>query len=132
MDAIHPLKLPPHHIYHLFRYIKLSTRRVVITGLGAISPLANTVTETWDGIISGKSGISYIDSFDISSFSTTFGGVIRNFDVTRYIPEKDAKRMDGFIHYGIAAGSQAFEDSGIEVTEQNSSRIGVAIGAGIG
>lgn len=110
----------------------MSTRRVVITGLGAITPLANTVAETWDGIINGKSGISPIDSFDISPFATTFGGVIRNFDITEYIPAKDAKRMDGFIQYGIAAGCQAIEDSGIEVTEENAERIGVAIGAGIG
>jgi len=110
----------------------LSKRRVVITGLGAITPLANTVSETWDGIINGKSGISFIDSFDISSFATTFGGVIRNFDISKYISEKDAKRMDGFIHYGIAAGCQAFEDSGLEVTDNNAERIGVAIGSGIG
>jgi len=110
----------------------LSTRRVVITGLGAVTPLANNVADTWDGIVNGKSGISSIDSFDISAFPTTFGGVIRNFDITEYIPAKDAKRMDGFIHYGIAAGCQAIEDSGIEVTEENAERIGVAIGAGIG
>ncbi|MBL1263856.1 beta-ketoacyl-ACP synthase II [Candidatus Methylomicrobium oryzae] len=110
----------------------MSTRRVVITGLGAITPLANTVAETWDGIINGKSGISPIDSFDISPFATTFGGVIRNFDVTQYIPAKDAQRMDGFIHYGLAAGCQAIEDSGLEVTDANAERIGVAIGAGIG
>ncbi|MCK5356224.1 MAG: beta-ketoacyl-ACP synthase II, partial [Methyloprofundus sp.] len=110
----------------------MSTRRVVITGLGAVTPLANTVSETWDGIINGKSGISPIDSFDISSFATTFGGVIRNFDVTEYIPAKDAKRMDAIIHYGLAAGSQAIEDSGLEITEENAERIGVAIGAGIG
>ncbi|MFI3156835.1 MAG: beta-ketoacyl-ACP synthase II [Methylococcaceae bacterium] len=110
----------------------MSKRRVVITGLGAITPLANTVSETWDGIINGKSGIGPIDSFDISLFATTFGGVIRNFDISQYIPEKDAKRMDGFIHYGIAAGCQAIEDSGIEVTEANAERIGVAIGSGIG
>ncbi|WKJ91764.1 beta-ketoacyl-ACP synthase II [Methylomonas montana] len=110
----------------------MSTRRVVITGLGAITPLANNVADTWDGIINGKSGISPIDSFDISSFATTFGGVIRNFNIGDYIAEKDAKRMDGFVHYGIAAGCQAIEDSGFEVTEENADRIGVAIGAGIG
>jgi 3-oxoacyl-[acyl-carrier-protein] synthase II len=110
----------------------LSKRRVVITGLGAVTPLANTVAETWDGIINGRSGITPIDSFDISPFATTFGGVIRNFDISQYIPDKDAKRMDAFIHYGIAAGCQAIEDSGIEVTEANADRIGVAIGAGIG
>ncbi len=117
---------------NLIRYITLSKRRVVITGLGAITPLANNVPDTWEGIINGKSGISFIDSFDISPFATTFGGVIRGLDISQYIPEKDAKRMDGFIHYGIAAGCQAFEDSGIEVTEANAERIGVAIGSGIG
>ncbi len=110
----------------------MSTRRVVITGLGAISPLANNVKDTWDGVLNGKSGISPIDSFDISAFPTTFGGVIRNFDISEYIPAKDAKRMDAFIHYGIAAGCQAIEDSGLEITDQNSERIGVAVGAGIG
>jgi len=110
----------------------LSKRRVVITGLGAVTPLANNVADTWDGILKGKSGISPIDSFDISTFPTIFGGVIRDFDISEYIPAKDAKRMDGFIHYGIAAGCQAIEDSGIEVTEENAYRIGVAIGAGIG
>ena len=110
----------------------MNARRVVITGLGAVTPLANTVSETWDGIINGKSGISAIDSFDISPFASRFGGVIRNFDITEYIPAKDAKRMDGFIHYGIAAGCQAIDDSGLEVTEENAERIGVAIGSGIG
>ncbi len=110
----------------------MSGRRVVITGLGAVTPLANTVSETWEGIINGRSGISAIDSFDISPFATTFGGVIRNLDIGLYIPDKDAKRMDGFIHYGIAAGCQAIDDSGLEVTEANAERIGVAIGAGIG
>jgi 3-oxoacyl-[acyl-carrier-protein] synthase II len=100
--------------------------------LGAVTPLANNVPDTWDGIINGRSGIGPIDSFDISSFATTFGGVIRNFNIGDYIPEKDAKRMDGFMHYGIAAGCQAFEDAGIDVTEENAERIGVAIGAGIG
>ena len=110
----------------------LSKRRVVITGLGAVTPLANTVSETWDGIINGKSGIGPIESFNISPFATTFGGVIRNFDITRYISDKNAKRMDGFIHYGLAAGCQAIDDSGFEVTEANAERIGVAIGSGIG
>ncbi len=110
----------------------MSTRRVVITGLGAITPLANNVIDTWEGVLNGKSGITPIDSFDISSFPTRFGGVIRDFDISEYIPAKDAKRMDGFIHYGIAAGCQAISDSGIEVTEENAERIGIAIGAGIG
>ena len=97
----------------------MSTRRVVITGLGAVTPLANSVAGTWNGIVNGKSGISNIDTFDTAPFATRFGGVIRNFDVTQYIPAKDAKRMDGFIHYGIAAGCQAIEDSGLEITENN-------------
>lgn len=110
----------------------MSKRRVVITGLGAVTPLANTVDETWEGIINGKSGISPIDAFDISAFATRFGGVIRNFDASPYIADKDAKRMDPFIHYGIAAGSQAIHDSGLEITEANAERIGVAVGSGIG
>lgn len=110
----------------------MNRRRVVITGLGAVTPVANTVPETWEAILNGKSGISAIDSFDISPFATTFGGVIRNLDITQYISSKDAQRMDGFVHYGLAAGSQAFEDSGLVVTEANAERIGVAIGAGIG
>jgi 3-oxoacyl-[acyl-carrier-protein] synthase II len=120
------------YVFFFLRVITLSTRRVVITGLGAVTPLANNVPDTWDGIINGKSGISSIDSFDISAFPTTFGGVIRDFDISEYIPAKDAKRMDGFIHYGIAAGCQAIEDSGIEITDENAERIGVAVGAGIG
>jgi 3-oxoacyl-[acyl-carrier-protein] synthase II len=100
--------------------------------LGAVTCLANSVSETWDGIINGKSGISPIDSFDISAFASTFGGVIRNFDISQYISDKDAKRMDAFIHYGMAAGSQAIEDSGLEITEANAERIGVAVGSGIG
>lgn len=104
----------------------------MITGLGAVTPLANTVSETWEGIVNGKSGISAIDSFDISPFASRFGGVIRDLDIGQYIPLKDAKRMDGFIHYGLAAGCQAFEDAGLLVTDENAERIGVAIGAGIG
>ena len=110
----------------------MSTRRVVITGLGAISPLANTVSETWDGIVNGRSGISSIEWMADTAFASRFGGVIRDFDISQYIPAKDAKRMGVFMHYGIAAGCQAIEDSGIEVTAENAHRIGVAIGAGIG
>ncbi len=107
-------------------------KRVVITGLGAISPVGNTVKEAWDNILAGKGGIANIEHFDVSAFSTRFGGSIRSFDITDYIPKKDARKMDIFQHYGMAAGIQAFEDSGLEVTDDNADRIGVAIGAGIG
>jgi len=110
----------------------LSKRRVVITGLGAVSPLGNTVADSWNGAVNGKSGIGPIEHFDVSEFSSRIGGSVRRFDIAQYIPEKEAKKMDVFIHYGLAAGSQAFEDAGLAVTEQNAERIGVAIGAGIG
>ena len=104
----------------------------MITGLGAVSPVGNNVADSWNSVISGKSGIGPIDRFDVSEFSTRIGGAVKGFDVTEYLPEKEAKKMDVFIHYGMAAGSQAFVDSGIVVTEHNAERIGVVIGAGIG
>lgn len=107
-------------------------RRVVVTGLGAVSPLGLNVKETWDGILAGKSGINTIEHFDTSGFSVTFGGSIKNFDITNYISMKDARKMDPFIHYGMAAGIEAIDDSGLEVTDENAERIGVAIGSGIG
>jgi len=110
----------------------LSKRRVVITGLGIISPLGNDVAETWENIRNGKSGIGLISHFDTSAFSVRIGGSIKNFDPARYITPKDIKKMDPFIHYGMAAGSQAIEDSGLEVNEKNAHRVGVAVGSGIG
>jgi len=110
----------------------LSKRRVVITGLGALSPVGNNVADSWNSIINGKSGVGPIEHFDVSEFPSRIGGSVRGFDITRYIPEKDAKKMDVFIHYGLAAGCEAFEDAGLEVTEQNAERIGTVIGAGIG
>jgi 3-oxoacyl-[acyl-carrier-protein] synthase II len=110
----------------------LSRRRVVVTGLGAVSPVGLTVTDSWGNVLDGKSGIAPIEHFDVSDFSTRFGGSVRGFDITRYISEKEAKKMDVFIHYGLAAGCDAFEDSGLDVAEENSERIGVAIGSGIG
>jgi 3-oxoacyl-[acyl-carrier-protein] synthase II len=110
----------------------VNKRRVVVTGLGAVTPLGNTVKETWSNILEGKSGISAITHFDTSEFPVRIGGSIRNFDAEDYIPKKDIKKMDPFIHYGIAAGMQAFEDCGLEVTGENSARIGVAVGSGIG
>jgi 3-oxoacyl-[acyl-carrier-protein] synthase II len=105
---------------------------VVVTGLGAVSPVGLTVTDSWGNVLDGKSGIAPIEHFDVSDFSTRFGGSVRGFDITRYISEKEAKKMDVFIHYGLAAGCDAFEDSGLDVAEENSERIGVAIGSGIG
>ena len=110
----------------------MSKRRVVITGLGMVSPVGLSVKESWENILAGKSGIAPITHFDTTGFSTTFGGSVKNFDVTNYISAKDAKKMDPFIHYGIAASMEAFKDSGLEVTEQNAERIGVAVGSGIG
>lgn len=103
-----------------------------MTGLGVVSPVGNSVKAAWDNILAGKSGITPITNFDISDFSVRFGGEIRDFDVSEYIPAKDARRMGTFIHYGIAAASQAIKDSGIEITDANASRAGVAIGSGIG
>ena len=110
----------------------MSKRRVVVTGLGAVSPVGLSAKASWDSVLNGRSGIGHLDVFDVSEFSTRIGGSVRGFDITDYISDKDAKKMDVFIHYGMAAGCQAFEDSGIEVTEENAERIGVAIGAGIG
>ena len=110
----------------------MSNRRVVVTGLGLVTPLGNDVSTTWEAILAGKSGIRPITHFDISEFSVRFGGTIVDFDITEYIPQKDARKMDPFIHYGMAAGIQAIRDSGLETTDENAERIGVAIGAGIG
>lgn len=110
----------------------MAKRRVVITGLGIISPVGNSVAEAWGNIVAGKSGIGPITHFDATPYPTRFAGEIKNFDIGDYISPKDARRMDPFIHYGMAAGIQAVKDSGIEVTEANADRIGCIIGAGIG
>lgn len=107
-------------------------RRVVITGLGIICPVGLGIAEAWRNILAGKSGIGHIEHFDVSAFSTRIGGSIRGFDVTEHIPAKEARKMDIFIHYGIAAANQAIADAGLEVNEDNAHRIGVAIGSGIG
>lgn len=107
-------------------------RRVVITGLGCISPVGNTVTDAWSALIEGKSGIAPITRFDASPFSTTFAGEVKGFNVDKYLSSKEARTMDTFIHYGMAAGIQAFQDSGLEVNEANAERIGVIVGSGIG
>jgi 3-oxoacyl-[acyl-carrier-protein] synthase II len=97
-----------------------------------LTPVGNTVKESWKNIVAGKSGIAPITAFDASQFSTRISGSVKNFDATEYLSVKDIKKMDTFIHFGIAAGIQALDDSGIEVTEENAPRIGVAIGSGIG
>ena len=110
----------------------MNKRRVVVTGLGMVTPVGNTVAEAWENIKNGASGIGLITHFDTSGYPVRIGGSIRNLDVTRYIPPKDVKKMDPFIHYGMAAGSQAIEDAGLHITEANAHRVGVAIGSGIG
>ena len=110
----------------------MSKRRVVVTGLGLVTPVGNDVKTTWDNILAGKSGITPIDHYDPSAFSTRFSGAIKDFDISLYMPAKDARKMDFFIQYGMAAAQQAFEDSGLEVNEENSGRIGTSIGSGIG
>jgi len=110
----------------------VSKRRVVVTGLGMLSPVGNTVDSTWKNILAGKSGIAPIQSFDASAFTTQFAGEVKDFDVEQYIPKKETKKMDRFIQLGIAAGKQALIDSELKITEQNAARVGVAIGSGIG
>jgi 3-oxoacyl-[acyl-carrier-protein] synthase II len=107
-------------------------RRVVVTGLGCISPIGNTVAEAWESALAGKSGIANITRFDATPFSTRFAGEVKNFVVEDYLPGKEGRHMDTFIHFGMAAGIQALQDSGLEVSEQNADRIGVMVGSGIG
>ena len=110
----------------------MSKRRVVVTGLGLITPVGIGVAESWTNIINGQSGIGKITKFDCSSFPSQVAGEVKNFEPLAYIPPKDARRMDTFIQFGIAAGIEAFKDSGIEVNDSNSERIGVSVGSGIG
>lgn len=110
----------------------MSRRRVVVTGLGVISPVGNTVPEAWENLIAGKSGVGPITRFDASGFASRIAGEVKDFDVAAYLSPKEARRMDVFIHYGMAAGIQAIRDSGIEIDESNADRIGVNIGSGIG
>ncbi len=107
-------------------------RRVVVTGLGMLSPLGNDPETTWQNLLLGKSGIGNIDHFDTSEYPTRFAGLIKDFDAQNYMERKEAKKMDLFIQYGVAAAVQAWKDSGLEVDDENAHRIGVAIGAGIG
>jgi 3-oxoacyl-[acyl-carrier-protein] synthase II len=110
----------------------MTKRRVVVTGLGLITPVGIGVAESWANIINGQTGIGKITKFDCSAFPSQVAGEVKNFDPLAYIPPKDARRMDTFIQFGIAAGIEAFKDSGIEVNDSNSERIGVSVGSGIG
>ncbi|MBD8575725.1 beta-ketoacyl-ACP synthase II [Pseudomonas syringae] len=110
----------------------MSRRRVVVTGMGMISPLGNDVPSSWQGILAGRSGIDLIEHTDLSAFTTRFGGSVKGFDVTQYLAPKEARRVDLFIQYGLAASFQAVRNAGLEVTDANRERIGVAMGSGIG
>ncbi|YCO04673.1 beta-ketoacyl-ACP synthase II [Vibrio sp. VNB-15] len=110
----------------------MSKRRVVVTGMGMLSPVGNTVESSWKALLEGQSGIVNIEHFDATNFSTRFAGLVKDFDCTEYMSKKDARKMDLFIQYGIAAGIQALDDSGLQITEENAARVGVAIGSGIG
>ena len=110
----------------------MAKRRVVVTGLGMLTPLGNDVASSWQALQQAKSGISLIEHFDTSAYTTKFAGLVKDFDVEPYFPAKDAKKMDLFIQYGVAAAMQAFRDSGLEINDVNAHRIGAAIGSGIG
>lgn len=111
----------------------MARRRVVVTGLGIVSPVGNSVEEAWQNILAGKSGIAAVTKFDVSIFPVKFAGEVKNFDITQYISAKDARRMDDFIHFGLAAGIQAVRDAGLDKENVvDLERVGVAIGSGIG
>ncbi len=110
----------------------MSKRRVVVTGLGILSPVGFDLESSWDAIIHGRSGIGPITHFDASSFTTRIGGEVKGFDPLVWIAQKDIKKMDPFVHYGVAASLMAMRDAGLEITEADAERVGVAIGAGIG
>jgi 3-oxoacyl-[acyl-carrier-protein] synthase II len=110
----------------------VSKRRVVVTGLGIVSPVGSTVASAWDAILNGRSGIGLITHFDVSAFPCKIGGQVAGFDVNEYIPPKEARHMDEFMQYGVAAGIQAVTDSGIDFGKADASMCGVICGAGIG
>jgi 3-oxoacyl-[acyl-carrier-protein] synthase II len=110
----------------------LYKRRVVVTGLGIISPVGNTPREAWDNLVAGRSGIARITRFDPTPFAAHMAGEVKGFDVEQYLNAKEARRMDVFIQYGMAAGIQAIRDSGLEITDANAERVGINIGSGIG
>ncbi|MBV4366192.1 beta-ketoacyl-ACP synthase II [Erwinia sp. BNK-24-b] len=110
----------------------MSKRRVVVTGLGMLSPVGNTVESTWNALVAGQSGISPIDHFEASAYATRFAGLVKDFNCEEFISRKDQRKMDAFIQYGVVAGIQAMQDSGLVITDENAHRIGAAIGSGIG
>ena len=110
----------------------MTKRRVVITGLGIISPVGSTVPAAWDAVLNGRSGIGPVRRFDVSAFPVRFGGEVRGFEVAQYLSPKEARRMDDFMHYGVAAGVQAVSDSGIDFSKADPARCGAVCGAGIG
>jgi 3-oxoacyl-[acyl-carrier-protein] synthase II len=110
----------------------LSRRRVVVTGLGIVSPVGSTVATAWEGIVNGRSGIGPITKLDVSTFPCRIGGEVKDFDAEQYMSTKDVRKFDPFVPFGFASAAQAIQDSGFEVTDENSPRIGVAMGAGIG
>ena len=110
----------------------MSRRRVVVSGLGMVSPLGNDVASSWAAVLAARSGIGLIEHMDLSAYSTRFGGSVRGFDVEQYMTAKEARKLDLFIQYGMAAGFQAMRDAGLEITDANRERIGVAMGSGIG
>ncbi len=110
----------------------MSKRRVVVTGMGMLTPLGTDLESSWQGLVAGKSGIRPITSFDASDFPVRFGGHVPDFDIAEYLNPKEARRMDGFIQFGLVTGIQAMRDSGLEVTDENRHRVGVAVGSGIG
>ena len=110
----------------------MQRRRVAVTGLGLVCPVGNTVEEAWSSLVAGKPGIGPITRFDAAAFACRIAGEVKGFDVAAYLPAKEARHMDTFIHYGLAAAIQAWKDCGLQVTEANAGRIGVNIGSGIG
>ncbi|HTA63994.1 MAG TPA: beta-ketoacyl synthase N-terminal-like domain-containing protein, partial [Xanthomonadaceae bacterium] len=110
----------------------MNQRRVVVTGMGIVSPVGNDLPTAWDNIVNGRSGIGPITHFDTTGFATTIAGEVRGFDPLAFVTAKDVKKMDPFIHYGVAAGMMAMNDAGLEITDANAERTGVIIGSGIG
>ncbi|MBV9361126.1 MAG: beta-ketoacyl-ACP synthase II, partial [Betaproteobacteria bacterium] len=110
----------------------MNRRRVVVTGLGIVCPLGNSVAEAWDSALAGKPGITLITRFDPSRLACQIAGEVKNFDLSPYMSPKEARRMDLFIHYGMAAGLQAWRDCGLTITPQNAEQVGINFGSGIG